>query len=68
VHPDIQAAFEEKKLKLEALFEGGDPFSGETTVGERKDDADFAGKIEPPEIVKRQTPPEAVIDAEAPPF
>src|SRR5205085_12675627 len=25
LHPDIQLAFEEKKLKLEALFDGGDP-------------------------------------------
>jgi hypothetical protein len=28
LHPDIQAAFGEKKLKLEALFEGSDPFAG----------------------------------------
>jgi hypothetical protein len=28
LHPDIEKAFGEKKLKLEALFDGGDPFAG----------------------------------------
>ena len=68
VHPDIQTAFEEKKLKLEALFDGGDPFGGEQTVAERKDDEEFAGKIEPPAIVKRHTPPAETIDPNVPPF
>jgi hypothetical protein len=53
-HPDVQAAFEEKKLELEAVFEGGDPFGGEVTVGERKDDG-VRRQIEPPEVVKRHT-------------
>lgn len=55
----IRAAYEDKKLNLEALFEGGDPFAAANTVAEQAADAEFAEitKQEPPEIVKKHTPP-----------
>jgi hypothetical protein len=50
------------------MHEVHDPFSGEATVAESRDDEQFAGKIEPSEVVKRQTPPAEVIDLNEPPF
>jgi hypothetical protein len=55
----IKAEFENKKLNLDALFEGGDPFAAVNTVAEQKADKEFSTvtKQEPPEVVKKQNPP-----------
>lgn len=60
----IKTEFEGKKLNLDALFEGGDPFAAApaSEVSPTEDEAadtQFAEmtKQEPPEVVKKYTPP-----------
>lgn len=48
----ISADFESKKLNLDALFEGGDPFASANTVADQAADAEFAA------VMKEDVPSE----------